>query len=85
MEKRFANVYDQMKKGKGEQDLRSEIKTTLEEFRKVTKEDMAQLKLAMIEADKQKVQNELQETKQRLNEIEDSKHSLSSQVRLFLK
>jgi len=80
MEKRFANVYDQMKKGKGEHDLRSEIKSTLDEFRKVTKEDMAQLKLAMTEADKQKVQNELQDTKQRLNEIEDSKHSLSTQV-----
>ena len=69
-----------MKSEKTEENLREEIKSTLEEFRKVSKDDITQLKLAMVETDKQKVENELIMTKQRLIEIEDSKNSLSSQV-----
>ena len=80
MEKRFANVLEKMKSEKTEENLREEIKSTLEEFRKVSKDDITQLKLAMVETDKQKVENELIMTKQRLIEIEDSKNSLSSQV-----
>jgi hypothetical protein len=80
MEKRFVNVLEKMKSEKSEDNLRDEIKSTLEEFRKVSKDDFTQLKLTMMETDKQKVENELITTKQRLVEIEDSKNSLSSQV-----
>lgn len=80
MEMRFANVLEKMKSEKTEDHLRDEIKTTLEEFRKVSKDDITQLKLTMMETDKQKVENELLITKQRLLEIEESKTSLSSQV-----
>ena len=80
MEKRFANVLEKMKSEKTEDHLRDEIKSTLEEFRKVSKDDITQLKLTMMETDKQKVENELLMTKQRLLEIEESKTSLSSQV-----
>ena len=77
MEKRFANVLEKMKSEKTEDHLRDEIKSTLEEFRKVSKDDITQLKLTMMETDKQKVENELLMTKQRLLEIEESKTSLS--------
>jgi hypothetical protein len=80
MEMRFANVLEKMKSEKTEDHLRDEIKSTLEEFRKVSKDDITQLKLTMMETDKQKVENELLITKQRLLEIEESKTSLSSQV-----
>lgn len=80
MEKRFTDVLDKVKREKGDDNLRDEIKTTLEEFRKVNKEDIQQLKLAIIESDKQKVETELKTTKQRLVEIEDSKTSLATQV-----
>jgi hypothetical protein len=80
MEMRFANVLEKMKSEKTEDHLRDEIKSTLEEFRKVSKDDITQLKLTMMETDKQKVENELLSTKQRLLEIEESKTSLSSQV-----
>ena len=80
IEKRFANVLEKMKSEKNEDNLRDEIKTTLEEFRKVSKDDIAQLKLTIMETDKQKIENELLMTKQRLVEIEESKSSLSSQV-----
>ena len=65
LEKRFKHVYTKMRSGSGKdsgakssgQSSSSEIKALLEEFRKASREDLATMKMAATEIDKQKVRS----------------------------